>query len=113
MIEQRHPSLRVTPVEVGEPIRWTATDAGGFSGRTDARGCWYVVGQLDDVWVAVRLSTVLGHGGTREHRETLRHCQTAADAQQACQDSEHRRAWDLLPAPARDLLLGLHGPVAA
>lgn len=113
MIEQRHPSLRVTPVEVGEPIRWTEGDGGSLRGTTDARGCWYLVGQRDDVFVAVRLSRVLGHGGEREHRQELRFCQTMEAAMQACQDAEHRRAWELLPSPARELLLGLHGQVAA
>lgn len=113
MIEQRHPSLRVTPVEVGEPIRWTAGDNGSWAGTTDARGCWYLVAPRDDVFVAVRVGRVLGHGGQREHREDLRYCQTAEAAMQACQDAEHRRAWELLPTPARDLLKGLHAQVPA
>lgn len=113
MIEQRHPSLRVTPVEVGEPIFWRVCETGIHRGATPARGCWYMVAPRDDVFVAIRLSFVNGHGGQREHREELRFCQTAADARQVCQDAEHKRAWDLLSSPARDLLLGLHGPVAA
>lgn len=113
MIPQRHPSERVTPVEVGDPIQWT-TDAAGVvrTGRTAARGCWYVVAPRDDVWEAVRIGTVMGHGGPREHREQLRLCQTQEAALAACQDAEHTRAWMLLSDTARALLLGLEAVAA-
>lgn len=114
MIEQRHPTDRVTPVEVGDPIRWTLPDGErDHRGTTDARGCYYLVGPLDDVFVAVRVSSVLGHGGPRPHHETLRHCQTLEAAMQACQDAEHRRAWALLSDTARALLLGASQAVPA
>lgn len=114
MIEQRHPSLRVTPVEVGEPIRWTAIDGGpSLRGTTEARGRVYQAAPVEDVWQAAYVTMVQGHGGDRPHQVHLRYCQTLEAAQRVCQDAEHLRAWDMLPAPARDLLLGLHGPVAA
>ena len=124
MIEQRHPSLRVTPVEVGEPIQWQATkvtaptrddgvELDRYEGQTAARGRWYHVDRVDDVWQAGYTTTVLGHGGERPHRVHLRYCQTADAAQDACQDAEHVRAWALLPEPARELLLGVGQTVPA
>ena len=75
-------------------------------GTTDARGCRYLVGPLDDVFVAVVVTRVLGHGGQRDHHVTLRHVQTLEAAQQVCQDEEHRRAWRLLSDTAKRLLQG-------
>lgn len=115
MIEQRHPSERVTPVEVGDRIRWTPDENGkDHHGTTDARGCRYLVGPLDDVFVAVVVTRVLGHCGQRDlghcgqrdHHVTLRHVQTLEAAQQVCQDEEHRRAWSLLSDTAKRLLQG-------
>lgn len=107
MIEQRHPSERVTPVEVGDRIRWTPDENGkDHHGTTDARGCRYLVGPLDDVFVAVVVTRVLGHGGQCDHHVTLRHVQTLEAAQQVCQDEEHRRAWSLLSDTAKRLLQG-------
>lgn len=107
MIEQRHPSERVTPVEVGDRIRWTPDENGkDHHGTTDARGCRYLVGPLDDVFVAVVVTRVLGHVGERDHHVTLRHVQTLEAAQQVCQDEEHRRAWSLLSDTAKRLLQG-------
>ena len=108
MIEQRHPSERVTPVEVGDRIRWTPDENGkDHHGTTDARGCRYLVGLLDDVFVAVVVTRVRGHGGSeRDSHHTIRHVQTLEAAQQVCQDEEHRRAWSLLPDTAKRLLQG-------
>lgn len=114
MTEQRHPADRVTPVEVGDPIRWTAVEGEAVvHGTTDARGCRYVCGPLDDVFVATQVSRVWGHGGYREQPRTLRHCQTMDAAMQACQDAEHARAWGMLSATARELLLGVDRAKAA
>ena len=112
MIAQRHPSERVTPVEVGDPIRWTVDERGVHDGRVAGRGCRYLVAPQDDVWVAVRIAAVHGHGGPRELREQLRLCQTPEAARVACQDAEHTRAWDLLSETARALLLGLEAVAA-
>ena len=107
MIEQRHPSERVTPVEVGDRIRWVPDDNGkDHHGTTDARGCRYLVGPLDDVFVAVVVTRVRCHGGERDNHVTLRHVQTLEAAQQVCQDEEHRRAWRLLSDTAKRLLQG-------
>lgn len=107
MIEQRYPSERVTPVEVGDRIRWAPDENGkDHHGTTDARGCRYLVDPLDDVFVAVVVTRVQGHGGQRDHYVTLRHVQTLEAAQQVCQDEEHRRAWSLLSDTAKRLLQG-------
>lgn len=111
MIQQRHPTERVTPVEVGEPVRWRV-DGGAHVGTTEASGRVYLVAQVEDVWEAAYRTTVLGHVGPRAQVVHLRYCQTLEAAQRACQDAEHRRAWEILPGPARDLLLGTHGGTA-
>lgn len=106
MIEQRHPTERVTPVEVGDPIKWAeaGADTRALYGRTSSRGS-YRVAPCDEVWVAQSIGQVLGHGGAREHVTNLKYCTTAEAAQRACQDAEHVHAWATLSDTARALLL--------
>lgn len=107
MIEQRHPSDRVSPVEVGDPITWTQ-DGNAWRGFTACRRR-YVVAPLDDVWQASSIGKVLGHGGERDHGTVIRHCVDADAAKLACQDAEHRHAWATLSETARQLLLSRYG----
>ena len=110
MQTQRHPSLRVTPVEVGEPLQWISDGALDtvVEGTTDARGRRYRCVPVDDVWLACFVCMVPGHGVPKLQHVDVRYCLDRDSAMQACQDAEHRRAWELLPEPARQLLLG-HG----
>ena len=106
MIPQRDPALRVAPVEVGDPIEWAPaiTRARDLVGTSHAHRGRYLVGPMDDVYVAGMVTRRLGHAGERDHYTTLRHCQTLEAAQQACQDEEHRRAWSTMTCTARELL---------
>lgn len=106
MIPQRDHSLRVAPVEVGDPITWAPRNAEGrdLVGTSDAHRSRYLVGPAGGVWKAVTVSRVLGHGGERDHHLDMGYFQTAEAAQQACQDAEHRRAWSTMTCTARELL---------
>lgn len=95
------------PISVGEPIRWVLANGGpSMFGTTPARGVSYRVDPLDDVYVASAVHKSSSWGGApRDVVTPLRHCLSKDDAREACQQAEHRRAWEMLPEPARQLLL--------
>lgn len=107
--QQRHPSRRVTPVEVGDTIRWATSteDAIQVVGVPEDLGCRYMVSRIDDAWEAVQVFVVVGHGGQRDSFRSLRMCVDRASAMIACQDAEHLRAWARLTDTARELLTHL------
>lgn len=107
MIPQRDHSQRVAPVEVGDPITWKPRphgEPGDLVGTSDAHRTRYLVGPCDEVFKAMTVSRVLGHGGERDHYAVVGYFRSSEAAQQACQDAEHRRAWSTMTCTARELL---------
>lgn len=95
------------PISIGEPIRWAKANGGpSLQGTTPARGVTYRVDPLDDIFVASSVHKASSWGmSPRDVVTPLRHCTSVDAAREACQQAEHRRAWELLPEPARQLLL--------